>query len=167
MPAFITRLNLSSGTRIQIGEHWPGETEVELSNGNKMPAPKVGLIIDREEVATPEDEGSISTRKAYYEVWLMPDELRDLVYAVFFSMHTGRGTPPDQKRMVEVMSKYPNIPCREVKEEHVVFVERGWAVSEAWDVFDVFFESEFPAPDEAADKSPQHQPARLQAPNGS
>jgi hypothetical protein len=155
MPTPITRLHLENGTRIQVGEFWPGEETVQDDRGSVVTAHKVGVIIPREEVSTPGDEdaeGQVFMAAGVYEVWMMPDEMRQAVYDFFFTAY-GRKQQPDDRKIQEAMKKYQNLPCREVHVSKVLFAEKSYSIYDAFQAWDAYFEGEF----ESVQKSPQTQ----------
>ncbi len=116
---------------------------MRLADGTIVPAMKVGLIIERGEIAEPEDEeGVMETFPARYEVWLLPDQLRDVLFD-FFGRLYARGEVPTPEGLANALSAVPNVICRELKLDRVEFAEKILKMKEAWPIIQEFFQDSF------------------------
>ncbi len=154
MPTFITRLDLSNGKSLQVGKQWPGD---ESATGQF----KVALIIERAEEATQDEDGSILTAPAHYEIWLLPDQLREALFAFYGEVYAGRKPTSDAIR--NEINKVPNVPCRRVYlNGQIEFVEEVWNMLEAYPEIHKFFEDKLEL--EQTEETPPPARAQLSSP---
>lgn len=152
MPTFITRLDLQNGQSLKFGEAWPGEED----------GYKIAIIIERLEVEAtirvePEEEGeqeeaAVEKTPAYYEVWLLPEDLFKEIWSFFGGAFTGAQVTPDA--LIKARDPVKNVPCRRVQAKHVIFSEEVWSMNEAYPLLQEFFVEKF----QAAPAEPQAPP---------
>jgi hypothetical protein len=145
MPTFVTRLDLVNGQSLRVGHPWPGEEGFP-----------VGLIVERGEVAEQDDDGSVVTFPAHFEVWLLPEHLREEIYRFFGQAYAGSAPAPTA--MLGALGAVPNAPCRKIAMSRVDFTEEVWSMEEAYPVIQDFFEQKLSV-DEEEEEPEEEQPA--------
>jgi hypothetical protein len=151
MPTFVTRLDLSSGRSLIVGQKW-------LSD-DKYP---VGLIIDRAEELTRLDEATTEKTAASYEVWLLPADLCAALFKYYHdvSAHMRKqSAAPDAEPLLLEMRKAENVVCRRVQASTVAFTEEVVVIKEAHAIIHEFFVEKIQEDEEPLE-------AELGAPNG-
>lgn len=141
MPTFISRLVLTTGQSLVLGEKW---LDVDIC--------PVGLIIERPEESV-ELEGVSEKTLAHYEVWLLPEALCRVLFEFYhdFSAYIRKQSEkkPDTQKVMQEVRKEKNLVCRRISASMAAFTEEVFPVPEALVAIHEFFAEKIELPEEA------------------
>jgi hypothetical protein len=160
MPTFTTRLEFVSGKTLELGKKW--------FDSDEFP---VGLIIERPELSVQlpsapqqpgqeeDDDGPVERTPAHYEVWLLPDPLRDALFRFYFQVSAvvkglSKQTPTyDEIKTEAGKIKTQNIVCRRIpaSSSHVAFTEDVVGMVDAIGIIHEYFADKIDMPDDGED----------------
>jgi hypothetical protein len=160
MPTFIMRLSLTSSDKtLTVGEKWFEDD----------PFP-VGLIVEKMEIteqltAPPgdneeedDDGGPIEKSFARYEVWLIPETLRQAAFEFYGRLHAYANGNMAERPSIETfhreVDKAKNVICRTIPVQisSVGFHEEIVASREARDVIHEYFINKLDIPEDESEK---------------
>lgn len=176
MPTFTTRLEFVSGKALELGKTWLDKDEYP-----------VGLIIERPELTVQlpsapqpgqeedDDAGPVEKTPAHYEVWLLPDPLRDALFRFYFQASAvfkrlSKQMPTyDEIKAEAGKIKTQSIVCRRIPAgaSSVLFTEDVVGMVDAVGIIHEYFADKIDMPDDEAEERTEIAPRpQLGAANG-